>query len=150
MWGRSSEQHCPNPRFSSLLPPRSEPQQTASEVETPPRTNHSKLQIMRIIALLLGVVSVCVCVCVRAGVAPYYRGRPVWVCRWVSGAGPCASENDTCGVCTGALRVRHPHLCVCACANANGRCRSCSISQPAIMRAASLMQEGQPPFLSGT
>ena len=42
--------------------------------------------------------------------APYYRGRPVWVCRWVREAGPCASENDTRGVCTGALRVRHPHL----------------------------------------
>ena len=25
-------------------------------------------------------------------------------------AGPCASENDTRGVCTGALRVRHHHL----------------------------------------
>ena len=52
----------------------------------------------------------CVCVCVCEGVAPYYRGRPVWVCRWVRKAGPCASENDTRGVCTGAFRVRHPHL----------------------------------------
>ena len=49
-------------------------------------------------------------VCVWGGVAPYYRGRPVWVYRWVREAGPCASENDTRDVCTGALRVRHPHL----------------------------------------
>ena len=49
------------------------------------------------------------CVCWGGGMAPYYRGRPAWVCRWVREAGPCASENDTCGVCTGALRVRHPH-----------------------------------------
>ena len=46
------------------------------------------------------------------GGVPYYRGRPVWVCGWVREAGPCASENDTRGVCTGALRVRHPHLCI--------------------------------------
>ena len=50
------------------------------------------------------------CVCGGGGVAPYYRGRPIWVCRWVREAGPCASENDIRGVCTGALRVRHPHL----------------------------------------
>ena len=59
-------------------------------------------------------VCVCACVCVwgggGGGVAPYYRGTPVWVCRWVKEAGPCASENDTRGACTGALRVRHPHL----------------------------------------
>ena len=42
-------------------------------------------------------------VCVGGGGgAPYYRGRPVWVCRWVREAGPCDSGNDTRGVCTGA------------------------------------------------
>ena len=36
-----------------------------------------------------GCVCVCVCVCVcGGGVAPYYRGRPVWVCKWVREAAP--------------------------------------------------------------
>ena len=64
-------------------------------------------------------VGVCGCMW---GVAPYYRGRPVWVGRWVREGGPCASENDTRGACTGALRVRHPHLvcgCMWACAAGN-------------------------------
>ena len=85
---------------------------------------------------------VCVCVCAR-GVAPYYRGRSVRVCRWVREAGPCASENDTRGACTGALRVRHPHLgqslCVCVCVQARVGVAVCArCSGPPAARLGSL------------
>ena len=65
------------------------------------------------VSVCMGVcvcVSVCVClyvsmcVCVGGGGA-YYRGRPVWVGRCVREEGPCASENDAPGACTGALRL---------------------------------------------